>query len=303
MPEEPALRDGAAFDPSAGTWSSLPDAPIPIGDPTRSVVVGRRWYVLTMDLGLPDSPDAFLCYDADRDRWSTLPVPPRTDVTLIGTETAGVLAIGGSDEQGVTGDFRFDPDRGRWIRLAEDPLGPSFDREGAWLGDRLLLAARELVASPGAERPSLARLALWEPAADRWTMGPDTEVIGWRPTWVGERVVWPKAGTGDGGQVGNWGRPYPYGGILDPRNDQWTALPSPPAGSGLGDDVSLTIGARLAASGHLLDPVALDWISVPTSPIVDRTGSAIVAGDSMILAWGGADERDNFADGHLLRVS
>lgn len=303
MPEEPALRDGAAFDPAGGTWSSLPDAPTPIGDPTRSVVVGRRWYVLTMDLGLPDSPDAFLCYDADRNRWSTLPVPPRMDVTLIGTDAAGILAIGGSDEQGVTEDFRFDPDRARWTRLAEDPLGPRFDREGAWLGDRLLLAARELVASPGAERPSLARLALWDPIADRWTKGADTEVIGWRPTWVGERVVWPKIGGGDGGQTGNWGRHYSYGGILDPRIDQWTALPSPPAGPGLGDDVVLTIGTRVTVGGHLLDPVRLDWINVPESPIIDRNGSAVVAGDSTILVWGGADDWDNFADGHLLRVS
>ncbi len=301
-PEEPALRDGAAFDPSTGTWSPLPDAPSPISDPGRSVVVGRRWYVLTADLGLPDSPDAFLCYDADQHRWAQLPPPPRTDVTLIGTEPAGVIAIGGSDEQGQTADFRFDLERGRWVRLPDDPLGPCFDREGVWLGDRLLLAGRDLVASPGSERPALARLALWQPESGRWTRGPDTEVIGSGPRWVGERVVWPMTGAADGGRVGNWGRPYPFGAILDPADDRWTTLPEPPAGRGLGSG-ALQLGSRIAVGGQLLDPVTLAWTLVPESPTLGRVGAAVLPGGNAILVWGGADEKTNFADGYLLRLS
>lgn len=300
-PEVPALRDGAAFDPATGRWERVPDAPTPISGPYRTAVVGDHLYVLTLNNGQPDSPDALLSYDARKNVWSRLPMPPETEVGLVGTGSGGLIAIGWSDEQGAITDHRFDPETERWVRLPDDPLGPSFDRAGVWIDDRLLLTAMDLVHSPGSERPSLVRLATWDPGSDRWTRGPDTELIGGGAVWVGKRVVWPMTGTADGGEVNNWGRDYPYGGILDPSTGRWTALPDPPAGRGLGG-VLLALDGMITVGGHLLEPAGLGWTRIPESPVVDRAGATVIGGAGAILAWGGSDHKINFADGHLLRL-
>ncbi|GAB3739202.1 Kelch repeat-containing protein [Microlunatus parietis] len=301
-PKVPALRDGAAFDPATGRWERLPDAPTPISNPYRTAVVGDRLYVLTLNNGQPDSPDAMLAYDAGPGAWSTLPLPPVTEVGLVGVEPTGLIAIGGSDERGAVADHRFDPEAGRWVRLPDDPLGPSFDRAGVWLGDRLLLTAMDLVDSPGSERPSLVRLATWDPSSDRWALGPDTELIGGGALRVGDRVVWPMTGSADGGKVNNWGRHYPYGGILDPATGGWTALPDPPAGDGLGGAL-LTVDGLITVGGHLLEPVSRHWTRIPESPMIDRVGATVIGGVGTILAWGGSDHKINFADGRLLRLT
>src|SRR5690606_35019681 len=97
-------------------------------------------------------------------------------------------------------------------------------RETAWLDDRLLLTAKDLVASPGSDGPAVVRMSV---LVDWSAWGPpvDTEVIGWGPVAVGERVVFPGTRSADGGTVNRWGRAYPEGGTYDPATGTWTDLP------------------------------------------------------------------------------
>lgn len=298
-PKVPALRDGAAFDPATGRWERLPDAPTPIAGQFGTGVIGDRLYILSLNNGQPDSPDAMLAYDGKRDAWSRLPLPPETRVALLAHQRGGLFAIGWTDDRGAVADHWFDPEAERWVRLPDDPLGPSYGRLGVWHDDRLLLVASGGARKPRSDRERRFRLAWWDPQSGRWARGVDPEAIGSGVVWMADRVVSPVLGSKP--NKDDWVRSHPFGAILDPATGRWTALPEPPAGRGIGGN-TLTVDDLVAIHGQLLDPVKLDWTSVPPSPLLDRVGSTVVGGAGMILTWGGSDNKINFADGHLLRL-
>lgn len=294
------LRDGAAFDPATGTWHRLPDAPVPLLGTV--VVLGSTLYVLTSDLRLRDAPRTFLSYDADDRLWRRLPLPDAEWVGLVATDRE-VLAISSSDENRPVRDYAYDPGRRRWRALPDDPLGPSYDRRALWLGDRLLLGAKELVPNPGSERPSLVRLAELDVGRGTWSAPSDTEILGSKAVWASGRVVWTSTDSADGGEVDNWGRSYPDGGILDPATGRWSTLPEPPSARGH-PGLSTTVDGQATVGGHLLDPVTRTYTELPAPPGDPRTAETVVVGDGTLLAWGGYHENDleNLASGHLLRL-
>lgn len=302
-PAQPPHRDGAAFDPVTGRWQQIAPAPTPVGGVLQMTVVGQRLYVLTGDLDRDDSPVAFLSYDPDVDAWSTLPTPQLEYPQLVAAGT-NLVAVDSSDEREAARDAVFDTDTERWRWLPDDPLGPSFGRSAAWLGDRLLLAASDLVANPGSDGPSLTRLAVLDQSLSRWTPQPDSDIIGGYPTWVADRVVFPMTGSADGGKVGNWGRDYFNGAILDPATGTWTSLPKPRNGrSGL-EGVIGSVGDRTLVGGQLLQPVTREWTRVPRAPWGQgyRTSQTIVTSPDAVFVWGGADDQHNLAEGYLLPV-
>jgi hypothetical protein len=133
-------------------------------------------------------------------------------------------------------------------------------------------------------------------------MLPNTGVIGWGPVAVGSRVVWPGTGSADGGAVGNWGRSYPEGGILDPSSGTWQALPRPPWPPAL-DCCTTVVGDRVLVGGQLLDPATGHWTRVPQLPGVTRRAATVVGGPRTLLVWGGATtgtRPGNLATGYLL---
>lgn len=299
-PEAPPRRDGAAFDPVAGTWEKLPDAPVPLTG--SAVVLGSTLYVLTPNLGRKDAPATFLSYAAADQTWRTLPRPTVSYPYLVATDRA-VLAISGSDETTPVRDFAFDPRRELWTALPDDPLGPSFDRAALWTDDRLLLMAHDLVPNPGSERPSLLRMTELDVGRGTWSDPSYTEILGSGGVWASGRVVWTSTDSADGGEVNNWGRSYPYGGILDPATGRWSDLPEPPSARGY-PGLFKTVDGRPPVGGHLLDPVALTYTEIPTPPGAPRTAETVVAGDGALLAGGGyvEDDLENLASGHLLRL-
>ena len=199
-------------------------------------------------------------------------------------------------------DAVYDPVTNRWDRLPGDPLGPSFDRSAAWLGDRLLLSGSDLVPNPGADGPSLTRLAVLDESWQQWTPLPDSDIIGGNPVWVSHRVVFPQTGSADGGKVGNWGRSYDEGAILDPVAAVWTALPSVPKGRSELEATVGNVGDRTLVGGHLLQPQTLAWTRLPTAPwgAGYRTSQTIITGPDSVFVWGGADLETNLAEGYLL---
>ena len=300
-PKEPALRDGATFDPISGQWKRIADAPVPLSASLNVVVADGRLFLLTAELGRPDSPSTFLSYDPGEDQWATLPFPD-TDSDCLQVLGAGtkVVVIACSDERGATQDAVFDTATARWSRLPTDPLRPSYGRTAAWLGDRLLLTASDLVPNPGSKGPTLTRLAVLDESLTQWTLLPDSDIIGGHPQWVSNRIVFPMLGSEDGGKVGNWGRHYPYGAILDPATRVWTALPDPPApGSGIQGSIG-NVGDSTLVGGQLLNPQTEKWTRLPDAPWDDASAQTMVTSTDSIFVWGGAANGRNVADGYLL---
>lgn len=297
-PAAPPRTDGATFEPSTGRWRMIAPAPRPVGGTGEAVVAGGRLYVPSSSHSRAGRA-VLLSYDPARDRWAEHPLPPGESSQLVGVGRR-VVSVGWSDEQTRAVDAVLDPGTDRWRQLPDDPLGPSFDRSAARLGDGLLLTAKDLVADPGAVRPSLTRLAVLDRTLTRWTTLPDSAIIGGSPTPVADRVVFPETGSADGGEIGNWGRPYPFGGILDPATGTWTPLPEPPE-TRTGVDRPGTVGDRTLVGGHLLDPVTLAWTPLPRAPWNgERTGHTILTSPDRILVWGGASGTANVAEGYLL---
>ena len=297
-PTDAVLRDGASFDPAAGTWKLIAEAPMPVSG-WNSAVVNDRWYFLTAGFPRTDSPVTFLSYDPAADDWTSLPVPRAAAGSRLVAAGDRVMAISSSDEQAKAIDSVFDSATGSWQQIPDDPLGPGFDRAAVWLGDALLLTAKDLVPGPGSAQPAVVRLATLDATLTEWAPLPDSEVIGGSPTAVGGRVVFPERGSADGGEVNNWGRPFPHGGVFNPSDSSWTPLPDPPAGAGLGWE-ALTVGGNALVGGHLLDPATSDWTVVPPPPGPERYSTTILANADTIVVWGGASADQNLADGYLL---
>lgn len=298
-PESPPLRDGALFDPATGEWSRIADAPVPVSG-HDAVVLQETVYLLTPEWGRTDSPSIFLSYDVSTDAWTELPAPPTGPGALV---PAGeqLISVANSDEHTPAADALFDPAAAQWRELPADPLGPSFDREAVWVGDRLILTAKDLVPSPGSDKPAVVRLAAFDPRAGEWELLADTEIIGWSPTFVSGLVVFPTLGFADGGDVNNWGKDYPFGGIIDPTDSSFAALP------GNGGDLrgtvfdGVVVGEAVVVGGILLDPVTGTTSRIPAFPAGQMLEPTIIGGTDSLFVWGGSSGTGNTSSGYLLR--
>lgn len=284
--------DGATFDPSTGAWEPIADAPVPV--PTASTaVVGGVLYLLTDTTG-PERSPVLLSYDVVADDWSTVPTPPDGAGRLVAHGDV-LLSVPYSDEQVSAVDSWLDPATGTWHRIPDDPLGPGYDRSVVVVDGRVILTAKDLVPSPGAERPSLVRAAELDPTLTTWTVLPDSEVIGSDPVAVAGRVVFPDVGGADGGEVGNWGRTYRSGGIYDPATATWADLPEVP---GRTSWPRVVVGDRVRVGDVLLDPVDGTTTPLPANPWTDGDSPAVAASPEAVFAWGGM--ADGSATGYLL---
>jgi hypothetical protein len=305
-PDVPPLADGAAFDPRTGAWRRIADSPVPF-EWAQGIAVGRTAYLwIPGSAGRPDAASAFLAYRIEDDRWEELPPPPGDFDLFHGIVQAGdrIVAYTGSDEQGEGSDFAFDPATKTWSELPPDPLSPSFDRSMVWSGGEIVLFDHELVPNPGSEKPAVTRAAALDLETGSWRRLPDSKIISTGP-WVrdGERLVNPTLGGADGGEVGNWGRAHPYGGIFDPASGRWSALPNPPDGEeDFGAGVLTDSGGHyFGYQGWILDATTDTWIELPpldTDELV--TGRTVVpAGDDLVV-FGGARWKEHSFEATLL---
>jgi hypothetical protein len=280
-------RDGAAFDPAAGTWRKIPDLPVAPAVASTALADGRA-YLLGRS---PVDPEPFfLAWDGVADRWDILPPPPEPDsVSALVAAGDRIVAVRGTHENGVTRDAGYDPASRTWTDLPLDPFAPSYDRSMVWTGAELVLLAVPLEGRLPTE-PPLYRAAALDPATAAWRPLPDGEVMGWDPTWywAGGRIVNPTAGSADGGQTNNFGRPYPFGGILTPPAGEWSPLPDPPA------DHSGYRGLRAAGPDHVVSPEGwildvprLTWSVLRRPPDAANGGEAVAWAGDRLIVWGG----------------
>ena len=305
-PPRPPLRDGARFDPSSGEWTAIADAPAPVASSTEPVVVGGKVFLLTgpRTSGQDDRAGEFIAYDPAADTWETLPAPPREAGAWLRLVAVAdrVVAYQGSQERGYAPDVVYDPASESWSTLSRDPLALSFDRTMVWTGKHLVLLGREVVPSPGSERPAFVRAARRAGLDGAWERLSDSEIIGWDFRFVGGQVVSADVGGADGGETNPYGRVYPYGGMLDPTTKEWEALPgeppTPEQAYASGGDVyesspPIAGGDIIAIPGYLLHVPSGTWVPLPRPPDgPDGGGAHVVAGDR-IIAWGGYDWGDD----------
>ena len=310
-PTEPPLRDGAAFDPRRQTWRRIAPAPVGFAFAEGVVARGVAYILADGEPGRPDAPPAFLSYRGAEDAWTQLRFPPGGgDRSIVATDDH-VVAFSTTDERGAVPDVVFDPATGEWSRLPDDPLPRSFDRTMAWSGRELVLFAHRLVPQPGAREPSLVLAAALDLDSGTWRRLPDSELLGQGARWFefDGRLIFPALGDADGGEVGNWGRAYPHGGVLDPRLGTWSALPEAPAGvdPSAGEEFAAGIVAGREADyfghrGWILDAVAQDWIAIPPldehEPLI--TGRSVTAAGRDMLVFGGVRwDQDGMRGEHL----
>lgn len=285
-------RDGARLGLADRSWRRIADAPVEVPDSAPSAVVGGRLYVLARDV--------LLAYDVAGDTWSRIATPSDLSDQQLTADHARLVVSSGSDERHSVPDRVYDPGSGRWSTLPDDPIGPAFDRVMTSIPDGLVLTGHALVDDPGAEEPSLVLAARWDSATGRWTRLPDSDQLGgWAWTWTGHRLVDPTLGGADGGQIGNYGRTIPFGGVLDPATGAWSRLPHAPKERAGGWPVAALGGRFVATAGWTYDDESRSWAVMPRphgAPA--QPGAAVWAGDRLVVI-GGIDSARGDTPGHL----
>ena len=299
---DPPLRDGAAFNPETNSWTELPDAPVPLGHLTGGIVGGTLYvWVPGFEMG---AESAFLSYTPGDEGWVELALPPFGPDSFMSLVAAGdrLVAYQDTHELGAARDLSYDPSADRWTELPADPLTPAFDRQMAWTDGALVLLARELIPNPGSEEPSLVVAARLELQHGTWERLPDSKMIGTPWAWTGDRLVNAAIGSADGGQVNNWGRPYPYGGILKPATGEWSKLPATPnRPRGFSGFSAAGGGWAISTDGWALHVPSSTWVELrrPAAGVASEGQAAIWAGDRLVVFGGSRviNERFMLVDG------
>ncbi len=285
-PPEPALRDGAALDLTTGRWRAMADAPRPI-EHAVGAVAGDSLFLRVAD--------ALLRYRFGADRWSELPPPPG-DVSGMALTAMGsdLLAYHATQEFGVAPDAVLDVVTETWTSLPVDPLADAHERTMVWTGREIVLLAVPLEARP-ADEPPLMAAAILDVQATEWRRLPESEILGGATGWAyaGDRVVSAAIGRADGGEVDNWGRAYPYGGMLGPAG-VWAELPNPPLRAGGMTGVATGLGEYAVADGWALHVPAGRWTEIQGPPNGATEAATAWTGEELVV-WGGVAWNDNRA--------
>lgn len=296
VPVDPgtAVAAAAAYDPSTGSWRSLPPSPAGVsGDPGEAAVwTGRTAVFWTANF--PVGPEGGVAYDPVTDSWRRLPAGPLGIREGYSTAWTGeeLLIVGGYGGKRLAAPVgaALDPAAGSWRVLhGLDQFGGLLAGGIVWDGRQAFIAGLvqlcpELGSGCADNRPVLIA---YDPVADTARemdfspspFGPDAPfgVIG----WTGSRALLAIAH-----------------GVLaeyDPEADRWTATPDRPC-------PPVTTGAQPTLAGRLwLDPCGdgrlaaydLDtsaWLvieQVGPSPLVGTSGSIIAWTGSELFVWGG----------------
>jgi hypothetical protein len=273
-------RDGVRLAIEGTSWRRMADAPVDIPAYSQSAMIDGSLYVVTRD--------ALLGYDVATDTWSEIPTPPGFSEGALIADGHRLVVASGSDEQRPQPDRIYDPRSKQWSTLPDDPIGPAFDRVVTAIPGALVLTAKKLVDNPGADGPALVLAARFDEDTQAWTRLPDSDQLGgWAWTWTGRRLVDPTLGGADGGEVGNYGRTIPMGGILDPAAGRWSRLPRAPKQGTGGWPVAALGGRFVAVGGWTYDDESETWAEVPRpSGAPEQPGAAVWADDRLVVVGG-----------------
>jgi N-acetylneuraminic acid mutarotase len=252
---------GAAYDPDAGSWRTLPEAPV---EPTVEAFAWTGDALLVW--GADGEGSATIAYRPATNDWTRLEDGPlesrhRAASVWTGRELAiwgGCRAVGGECQDPIPGDeladgARFDPRSNRWRKLPPAPVAPRDYAAAAWTG-------REMIVWGGSggssELPFVG--AAFDPGRDRWRVlaaSPLSERrIYHSLVWTGAEVVVWAGEEGEGGALANL---RANGARYDPRNDTWAELPAAPSGPRRTHGAAWTGSGMIVAGGF---PNAETWL-------------------------------------------
>lgn len=260
------LRDGAAFDPTSGTWTPIPPAPIEPRHSHSAVFVAGRMIVWG---GAGESGAALgdgAAYDVATGTWTVLPpapIAPRLGHRAVASAD-GMLVWSGSSEADEGGRYFADGavyrvDTNAWAAMAPAPakLGARDTGAGVWTGEELLVwggYGRSADCTPCLHADGAA----YDLATDTWTPiagSPLSGRGGHRAVWTGrEMIVWGGFDT-------------------EMRSD----------------------GARYRPTSDL-------WSPVIAGPLAGRQHHVMVWTGRQLLVWGGEGASGKLADGAALTM-
>jgi hypothetical protein len=201
-----ALGDGAAYDPTTGTWKTLPKSPLSPRAGSAGVWTGAEaifWggYAPTAD---GDFYSDGAAYDPSTGRWRWLspsPLSPREGASVFWTGTE-MLVFGGSQANDKTLDDGavYRPSTNSWSRLPALPPVPGATLVGAtvvWTGRQLLVwPTYEVISYPSPDSVSTRatqRSFAWTPGTSSWRQLPnppsDVFTYGAHAVWTGRQAL------------------------------------------------------------------------------------------------------------------
>jgi hypothetical protein len=289
------LRDGAAYDPRRDQWRSIRPAPVPLEN-VAGALLSDALYLLVwstpQDESIPEM-EAFLRYRIADDRWDELPLPHRpVGAHRLVSTGSRIVAYFGTQENGFVPDQAYDPKNGVWTDLPRDPLAPAFDRSMVWTGQELVALAVRIDPARAPNEPPLYSAAVLDATWTLWRRLQDSQISGWDPRWYwsGGRIVNATFGSADGGQTNNWGRFYPFGGLLEPSTGSWSPLPAPPTEQGEYRGLSVAGAQHVVSSGGWVLEVSTGrWTPIPRPFSRDTQGEAVVWAGDRLMVWGGIE--------------
>lgn len=140
-------RDGAAYNPSTGSWRRMAPAPADLPEhPRASVVAGKVYQLVGSEL---------LVYDATGDVWHRErgPIGPADGLWSLAEADGLLVALRTEQRKHFYPDQRYDPATRVWTALPRDPLVPMYDRDVAATPLGLVLTGRPEVDQPGRSSP------------------------------------------------------------------------------------------------------------------------------------------------------
>ncbi len=141
-PSRDAFGDGAAYDPAADAWTSLPAAPIAARAMHVAVWTGTSMVVWGGAANASGLVRDGAVYDPGTRTWTAMPPAPLTPRTFAsGVADRGTLLVwGGENENGATDDgAAYDVATGAWRSLPGGPLAPRSRHSAVWTGSAMLV--------------------------------------------------------------------------------------------------------------------------------------------------------------------
>jgi hypothetical protein len=280
---EVIARDGAAYDPVAGSWCRIADAPVPVGYWFRTTAVDGQVVLYGSD---GESSGHWLAYDPTADRWRELPPPPRAIVDWgeIPSYDGKVYAISRSDTVLV-----LDVATQTWSELPASTEEPRLDLRTVLPTDRGVFVSG--FSGPEAEL-EYTLVEKWD--GTQWTRLPVTGQVDTFQYWTGDHLINTDPQTANGEADSP-----PMGGRLDVHTGEWSPIPGNPsldAPRPPGWTLNAAGGSHVVSWGHDYDDSTGTFTAFgkPDSD-VDDSQAAVWANDRMIV-FGGADDETAYQE-------
>ncbi len=293
------LTDGAAYAPSTDTWRPIADLPLEVTGYSSAMAIGDDVFLLPQTSG----QIALWQYSISRDAWTNVPLTGRTPSSArLAGHNGHLVLYAGSDEQGEVADRVLDPEAGHWSDVPNDPFEASYDRQLLSVGGALVLFAKPISAAIDSSQVPRVVAARFDDATGAWKILPDGDQLS-TPTFAdGTLAVSPYRGGADGGEVNNWGRLVPNGGMLDLSTQTWSHLPGETSKDQWGGGVVGRSGASFTGiQGDVLDMVSGEWFKIPDLPsgLGDGYAHTVVAAGTDLFVFGGGLQGTVFNDAYL----